>query len=153
VRFQNSAAGRIGYEGLMDGPSAETIIGAGGWHPRYARVLLVEHEGERALVLVDGNGDGAELELEYWFRDADGAWQGGSTSGHGALEHLVSAQSWKAGDFVVALGRTEPGSEIDIQYGGEIYRRRANELGLWGFIHSADFARPGELPSRAAGGG
>jgi hypothetical protein len=85
----------------MDGPSVETIIRTGGWHPRYARVLLVEHEGERALALVDGNGDGAELELEYWFRDADGAWQGGSTSGHGALEHMASAQSWTTGDFVV----------------------------------------------------
>jgi hypothetical protein len=130
----------------MDGPSAEAIIRTGGWHPRYARVLLVEHDGDRALVLVDGNGDGAELELEYWFRDADGAWQGGSTSGHGGLEHMLSAQSWDAGDFVVALGRTEPGNEIDVQYGGEVHRRRSNELGLWGFIHIADSARPGELP-------
>lgn len=133
----------------MDGPSAETIIRNGGWHPRYARVLLVEREGNRALVLVDGNGDGAELELEYWFRDADGAWDGGSTSGHGALEHMVFTQSWKAGEFVVALGRTEPASEIAIQYGGEVHRRRANKFGLWGFIHSADSARPDELPVAA----
>jgi hypothetical protein len=132
----------------MDGPSAETIIRTGGWHPRYARVLLVEHDADRALVLVDGNGDGAELELEYWFRDAagDGGWQGGSTSGHGALESMGTA-SWIAGDFVAAVGRARPGTEIGIQYGGEVWRRRANEFGLWGFIHPVDSRRAGEAPA------
>jgi hypothetical protein len=137
----------MGYEGGMDGPSAETIIGTGGWHPRYARVLLVEHAGDRALVLVDGNGDGAELELEYWLRGSDGEWQGGSTSGHGALEYMRSAQSWDAGDFVAAIGRTKPGAEISVQYGGGTYSRRANEFGLWGFIHPADSGRPGDTPT------
>jgi hypothetical protein len=131
----------------MGGPSAETIIRTGGWHPRYARVLLVEHDGDRALVLVDGNGDGAELELEYWLRDADGEWQGGSSSGHGALEYMATAQSWDAGDFVAALGRADPGAEITIQYGGATYRRRTNEFGLWGFVHPADSSRTDETPT------
>jgi len=147
---RENTVGRIGYEGGMSGPSTETIILTGGWHPRYARVLLVEHDGDRALVLVDGNGDGAELELEYWLRDAEGVWQGGSTSGHGALEYMTAAQSWNAGDFVVALGRTHPGAEISIQYDGAAYRRRANEFGLWGFIHQSDSARTDEVPTVTA---
>jgi hypothetical protein len=131
----------------VGGPSAETIIHTGGWHPRYARVLLVEHDGDHAIVLVDGNGDGAELELEYWYRDEGAGWQGGSTSGHGALSRYMPAQGWDAGDFVAALGRTDPGAEIDVRYGGAIYRRRANEFGLWGFVHAADSGRAGEVPT------
>ncbi len=65
--------------------SAEAIIRTSGWHPGYARVLLIEQAGDFAVVLVDGNGDGAELELEYWQRDADGLWRGGSSSGYGSL--------------------------------------------------------------------
>ena len=68
--------------------SAAEIIRIGGWNPRYARVLLIEHDHDFAVVLVDGNGDGAELELEYWQRDADGLWHGGSSSGHGPLDRL-----------------------------------------------------------------
>jgi hypothetical protein len=126
--------------------SPEAIIRAGGWHPTYARVVLIEQAGDLALVLIDGNGDGAELEIEYWQRDADGLWRGGSTSGHGPLDGLTSAESWDAGDFVVALGRTSPGAEVSVGYGGQVYRRRANEFGIWGFIHAADLSHPQDLP-------
>jgi hypothetical protein len=135
----------------MDGGIGELsppeIIRAGGWHAKYARVLLIEHDGDLALVLVDGNGDGAELELEYWQRDADGLWRGGSSSGHGQLNDLPSAQGWEAGNFVAALGRVRPAAEVRVEYGGRVYGRQGNELGIWGFIHSADSVRPGELPS------
>lgn len=85
--------------------SEDAIIRLGGWHPRYARVLLAEHDDQHALVLVDGNGDDSELELEYWHRDDDGRWQPGSSSGHGSLAIMQAAQSWDAGDFVAALGQ------------------------------------------------
>jgi hypothetical protein len=130
--------------------SEDAIIGLGGWHPRYARVLLIEHDEGNALVLVDGNGDGAELELEYWFRDSDGTWLGGSSSGYGSLDFLASSQSWDAGDFVAALGRVAPATEVSVEYGGHTYRRRANEFGIWGFVHTADSARPGDLPTVTA---
>ena len=35
-------------------PSADTVIRAGGWHPKYARVLLIEHNGD--------HGDGADAQ-------------------------------------------------------------------------------------------
>ena len=52
--------------------SAQTVIESGGWHPRYARVLLILQLGDEALVLVDGNGDGAEVESEQWFLTDEG---------------------------------------------------------------------------------
>jgi hypothetical protein len=126
--------------------SADAIIRAGGWHPSYARVLLIEDNEDDALVLVDGNGDGAELELEYWHRDTDSSWRGGSTSGHGSLDFMPSSESWDAGEFVAALGRVAPATEVTVEYGGHAYHRTANEFGVWGLIHAADSARPGELP-------
>ena len=62
--------------------SADGIIMTGGWHLSYARVVLIEQDHDDAVVLVDGNGDGAELELEYRHRDVDGLWYCGSTAGH-----------------------------------------------------------------------
>ena len=130
--------------------SEDAVIRTGGWHPRYARVLLIEHDEHDAIVLVDGNGDGAELELEYWHRDVDGTWGGGSTGGHGPLEFLPSSEAWDAGEFVAALGRVAPGTEVTVEYGGHAYHRTANEFGVWGLIHQADSARPRELPEATA---
>jgi hypothetical protein len=130
--------------------SAEDLIRVGGWHPSYARVLLIEHDEDNALVIIDGNGDGAELELEYWHRGSDGLWRGGSTSGHGALDFLPSSQSWDAGPFVAALGRVDPGATVSLEYAGHVYRRQASEPGVWGFIHASCSARPGDLPTVVA---
>ena len=130
--------------------SAALVIRAGGWHPRYARVVLIDQDRDRALVLVDGNGDGAELELEYWSRDPIGGWQGGSSGGHGPLDQLPSAEAWDAGEFVCAIGRSDPSSVISIRYDGVSYSRRPNEFGLWGFLHDADSDRPGDLPTVTA---
>ncbi len=127
--------------------SAEAVIRDGGWHPGYARVLLIEQAADLAVVLVDGNGDGAELEVEYWERDADGRWCGGSSSGYGPLRYMSGANGWNAGDFVAALGRVQPSAEVSFEYGGRVYRREANEFGVWGFVHAADSVRPGDLPT------
>src|SRR5215471_9227340 len=136
-----------------NGLSADVVTRAGGWDPRYARVLLIEQSGVDALVLVDGNGDGAELELEHWRRDSDGSWRGETSSGHSALGSLASADSWSWGDLVCALGRVGPGSVVRLEYGGRSYRRQANQFGGRGFLHEADSACAGELPAVAANGG
>ena len=128
------------------------LIVAGGWNPRYARVLLIEDDGQHAVILVDGNGDGAELEIEYWQREPDGVWHGGSSSGHGALDDLPAAQSWHAGLFVAAVGRADPAAEVSVEYGGQVYRCRANQFGIWGFVHASDSADPREVPAVIAAG-
>jgi hypothetical protein len=137
-------------DAIDGGLSAELVVRSGGWHPRYARVLLIEQSGDSALVLVDGNGDGAELELEYWHRDTDGTWEGGATSGHGALTWLPSSDAWSTGELVCALGRGDPASLVSISYGGTTYSRHTNEFGLWGFIHDADSPHRGDLPTVTA---
>jgi hypothetical protein len=134
---------------MSDGASAalspETVIRRGGWNPRYARVLLIEHDDDQALILIDGNGDGAELEVEYWHHD-HGGWHPGATSGYGPLASMAPANTWHAGDFVCALGRGSPGSNVRIAYGESIHSRTVNHFGVWGFVHEADSPHRGALP-------
>lgn len=127
--------------------SADAVIRIGGWHPRYARVLLIEHDDHGGVVLVDGNGDGAELELEYWRRSGDGLWGCLASSGHGPLAFLPTFQTWNAVDYVTAIGRARPKTEVIVEYGGRLHRRRANEFGIWAFVHAADSPDAGELPA------
>jgi hypothetical protein len=120
------------------------------FHQQWSDWRRYRQAGDSALVLVDGNGDGAELELEYWHRDTDGTWEGGATSGHGALTWLPSSDAWSTGELVCALGRGDPASLVSISYGGTTYSRQTNEFGLWGFLHDADSARPDDLPTVTA---
>jgi hypothetical protein len=50
----------------------EEVIARGSWDPRYARVLAIASDQDYGFALVDGNGDGAELEAEAW------TWDGGT---------------------------------------------------------------------------
>jgi hypothetical protein len=126
---------------IMDDPtitplSADVVIRDGGWDPRYARVLLIEQNGVQALVLFDGY-------------DNDDGWDNEASSGHCALDSLTSADTWRAGEFVCALGRVSPGTVVRVSYGGRTYSREANAFGLWGFAHKADSPRADELPAVA----
>lgn len=132
--------------------SEDVIIGLGGWDSRFARVLLIERSGMHALVLVDGNGDGAELELEYW-RDADDSWHCETSSGFSALDSLEPVDTWDTEELVCAIGRVTPNSVVHITYGDRAYSRRANRFGVWGFIHEADSPHPGELPVTSTNAG
>jgi hypothetical protein len=114
----------------------DVIINVGGWDPRYARVVMIAVDDDVAIALVDGNGDGAELEMEYWFRK-DGRWEGGSTSGDGPLDSL-STTRWDAGSMVCAVGRTVPGEVVRIGYEGTVHECQANQYGVWGFIRKVE---------------
>ena len=65
--------------------TAAEVIATGGWHPRYARVIALASDDGYGFALVDGNGDGSELEAESWIW-RDGAWHGSATSGAGQLD-------------------------------------------------------------------
>ena len=122
----------------------DLVIEAGGWTPAYARVLLIETHRDVAIALVDGNGDGAELEMEYWFR-GDHGWTAGQTSGHGALDN-VSTVTWDAGPMVCAMGRGEPGDVVLIRFGDQLHERLPNEFGIWGFVHKTEKWFTGHVP-------
>jgi hypothetical protein len=64
-----------------------------------------------------------------------------------ALDFLPTAQSWDSGEFVAALGRVAPATDVTVEYGGHAYHRTSNEFGVWGLIHAADSARTGDLPA------
>lgn len=61
--------------------STADVAARGGWHPRCVRVIAVASAGDYGFALVDGNGDGSELEAEHWL------WQKGpgSRGAHPAL--------------------------------------------------------------------
>jgi len=80
-----------------DDPSLaeEEVLAHGGWHPRYARVLAVASDGDYGdygFAVVDGNGDGADLEAEMWQWDC-GNWDGAGSSGAGLLDTLGPART------------------------------------------------------------
>jgi hypothetical protein len=61
---------------------AQEVLARGGWHPRYARVLAVVSDGDYGFAVVDGNGDGAELDTEIWRWNGAG-WIRTDPQGHG----------------------------------------------------------------------
>lgn len=126
--------------------SPEVILSKGGWNQNFARVLLIEEHDGQAVVLVDGNGDGAELELEYWTREGASGWVCASSSGYSGLGALARAETWTTGTHVVALGKVAPAADVRLSYAGDTHSRQANEFGIWGFIAPADQEFPEELP-------
>ena len=109
------------------------VLESGGWHPRYARVVLLIEEGTVAVAIVDGNGDGAELELEHWTVVGD-EWQCELSGGLGALDEPGSWESGWASGVGYAVGREVPGATIEVEWRHERKQVRANEVGLWACI-------------------
>lgn len=115
---------------LVDELTEELIIASGGWHPRYARVLLIQQIGDQAIVLVDGNGDGAEVESERWSRTSQG-WVGGSSSGIGPFgQRPLWTWGW-AGSTAFAVGCAAPGMTVTVEWRDQVREATANERGIW----------------------
>jgi hypothetical protein len=96
------------------GLTEEDVIAGGGWHRGYARVLAVASYADFGFAVVDGNGDGAELEAETWQWDG-GNWAGAGTSGAGPLDHLGPLHAGgQIGGAYFAYGRGAGRPEITI---------------------------------------
>ncbi|MGH3302805.1 MAG: hypothetical protein ACRDOK_14190 [Streptosporangiaceae bacterium] len=110
------------------------IIAEGGWHPRYARVLAVASDGDFGFALVDGNGDGAELEDEIWLFGA-GSWSGGPTSGAGPLSQVGTLRSWwPAKDVCVAYGSAPGRQSVTISLAAQRHDVPVGRYGIWAFV-------------------
>ncbi len=72
--------------------SERDVLGHGRWHPRYACVLAVASDDGYGFAVVDGNGDGAELEAETWVWE-NGMWTAAGSSGAGPLDELGPVQT------------------------------------------------------------
>ncbi|MDP9820645.1 hypothetical protein J2S59_000454 [Nocardioides massiliensis] len=86
---------------------ARTAIEIGGWDPRYARVIDLQVDGDTAAALVDANGDGADLNVDVYFRGRDGQWAE-VASGNGSIEAHGVLATWTDDDRLT-LTRTDKG--------------------------------------------
>jgi hypothetical protein len=111
------------------------VLANGGWNLRYARVLAVASDGDYGFALVDGNGDGAELEAEAWIWDS-GTWVGGCTSGAGPLSHLgpVSNDGQIDDAACFAYGSAAGRQSVTVEFGGRLHQVPVNRYGVWAFI-------------------
>jgi hypothetical protein len=113
--------------------AAEDVLAHSSWHPRYARVLAVASDGDYGFALVDGNGDGAELEAETWIWE-DGLWTDAASSGDGALSDLGPLRTGgQAGDAYYAYGSAPGRQSITISFDGHLYHVPVSQHGVWAF--------------------
>ena len=103
----------------------ESAISAGGWDPRYAVTLAISTDGNLAGALVDTNGDGADIDLDEYERDADGDWQGAASGSAGD-----EGASWSP-RMVAAWGRGLPHEEIEVGYVTTRRMITATNTGWW----------------------
>ena len=141
------AEGRPRHPGL----SHRDVLASGGWHPRYARALISASDGDYGFTLVDGNGDGAELEEELW------QWEDGP-GGHGrlagreflrcrTLDHLPPlVAGGHIGPAYFAYGRVPGRESVTVEFEERRYEIPVSPLGVWGFIREAAGLHPG-LPA------
>lgn len=107
------------------------VIADGGWDSRYARVLLIQRLGNEAIVLVDGNGDGAEIESEHWFQESEG-WVGASSQGIGPLGHRPIWTWGEMGGTAFVIGRTpDTRDEVTVEWLGKRSTAVPDQFGLW----------------------
>jgi len=96
---------------------------------------MIAVDDDEAIALVDGNGDGVELEQEFWTRESTG-WRAGSSVGYGSLSNLHTSV-WDAGHAVCAFGSASPGT-VSVRHDGGVYEGVANQHGIWGFIRKVE---------------
>ena len=115
------------------GLSEEDVL-AHGWHRRYARVLAIASDGDFGFAVVDGNGDGAELEAETWQWE-NGNWHDAFSSGAGPLSALGSIQTGgRIDDAHFAYGRAPGRHSVIIRFDGRPHNVSVSQHGVWAFI-------------------
>ncbi len=130
--------------------TAHDVLSHGGWHPRYTRILAVASDGDYGFALVDGNGDGAELEAETWIWDY-GIWTGACSSGAGSLSTLGPLQAGDHSDDACYAFGSAPGRRtITIGLDGHHYRVPVSKHGAWAFVKIRPDPHSRGLPSLTA---
>ena len=130
------------------GLSRQDVLASGGWHPRYVRVLVAASDGDYGFALVDGNGDGAELEEELWqWEDGPGGrgcWQGGSSAGAGSLGRLPPlVAGGHIGPAYFGYGRVPGRQSVTVEFEERRHEIPVSPPGVWGFIREAAGPHPG----------
>ena len=132
------------------GLSEEEVFAHGGWDPRYARVLAVTSGGDYGFAVVDGNGDGAELEAEIW-EWGSGAWDSAGSSGAGPLSNLAPERTGGyIGNAYFAYGSAPGRQSVTISFDDRLHDVPVNSHGIWAFIKIRTNPHGHEFPSLTA---
>ena len=115
----------------MDELTPDAAITLGGWDARCAVTLAVASACDVAAALVDTNGDGADIDLDQYERDAAGHW---NEIGSGSAGDAGSSWSPR---LTAAWGRTDPLASVEIEYLGSRRRVIASAAGWWLFVAAA----------------
>jgi hypothetical protein len=119
------------------GLTEDEVMASGAWHPRYARVLAIASDGDYGLAIVDGNGDGAELEAETWEWNGE-RWTGGGSAGAGPLDTLGPSQTGgQIGNSYFAYGSAPGRQTITINFDGRLHQIPVSHHGVWAFIKTS----------------
>jgi len=118
---------------------ADDVLAGGGWNPRYARVLLTASDGDHGVALVDGNGDGRELEIEVWTWSERHGWEAGPSMGAGALSRVGTEQTGgRIDNLCIAYGRLPGKTSATLQFRGHACEVPVSQHGFWGFARFDD---------------
>ncbi|WP_194819883.1 hypothetical protein [Nocardia sp. XZ_19_385] len=131
-------------------PDAAEVVALGGWHPRYARVLVVAGNGVRALALVDTNSDGVEINADELSKDEHGHW--GSSSGPVPNRRAAGPFGYRSDEegLFCAYGRAEATGTVVVQVDGQGIEVVANDDGWWAWIRAAkESANDESVPKRS----
>ncbi len=132
------------------GLTEDEVLAHGGWHPRYARALAVASDGDYGFALVDGNGDGAELEAEMWEWD-NGTWASAGSSGACSLDEVGPVQTGdNIGNAYFAYGSAPGRQLITISFDGHLHQVPVSQHGIWAFIKVRTDLHGHGFPSPAA---
>ncbi len=99
--------------------------------------------------MVDGNGDGAELEAETWTWD-DAQWQPGASSGAGPLDQVGPVRTGgRIGGAYFAYGRAPGRAAVTISFDRHEHRVAVGRFGIWAFIKIATGPGGAAIPALA----
>lgn len=126
-------------EDLAVVPPGDLLI-AGGWNPLIARLLRVETVGDEALVLVDTNGDGNEIEVEFWRRESP-SWHCLGSAGLGS-----GGYSGSRGGLLWTVGRTPGLMSVRVAHGNAVRELPVDQYGYWILVEVEDDQSDGDYP-------
>lgn len=114
--------------------STAEAVARGGWHPRYVRVIAVASAGDYGFALVDGNGDGSELDAEHWCWQ-NGALAAGGSSGIGPLDGVGPRHSRGYMDDTAwfAFGSAPGQDTVTVAFDGRSHQVPVGSYGFWAF--------------------
>lgn len=122
--------------------NVDAAIAAGGWDPRWARVLVVATDGDAGAAIVDTNGDGADVDLDVYTREPTGEWVPGPSGN-------VGEQGWCQWDGGVACyGRAARGEAVTVAHRASRHEVITAATGWWLFVTAASATDSREPPSR-----